>query len=70
MPKEQKQSSKLLELGSFDVCKNAIAPIIVMLGHLEINTEVLDTSMETVDSDDCREVSRDDGDTNSVLAMM
>ena len=44
--------------------------MIVMLGHSEINTEVLDAGMETADSDDCREISRNDRDTNSVLATM
>ncbi len=38
-----------------------------MLGHSEIDMEVSDAGMETIESDDCREVSRDDRDTNSVL---
>jgi len=32
--------------------------------------EVSDASMETVESDDCREVSKKDRDANSVLATM
>jgi len=32
--------------------------------------EVLDADMETIESDDCREVSRKNGDANSVLAMI
>ena len=65
--KEWRQSSKLLEPRSFNVCKNATAPIIAMLGHSEIDMEVSDAGMETIESDDCREISRDDRDTNSVL---
>jgi len=51
------------------VCKKAATPIIAMLGHLELDTEVLDAGMETTKSDDCRGVSRKDGDTNGVLAV-
>ena len=39
-----------------------------MLGHSEIDMEVSDAGMETIESDDCREVSRDDRDTNGILA--
>jgi len=42
--------------------------MIAMLGHLELDTEVLDTGMETVESDDCRGVSKKDRDANGVLA--
>ena len=55
---------------SFNVHKNAVAPIIVMLGHSELNTEILDAGMETTESDDCRGVSKKDRDANSVLAIM
>ena len=48
--------------------KNAIPPMIVMLDCLELDTEVSDADMETAESDDCREVSKKDGDANSVLA--
>ena len=48
--------------------KNAAAPMITMLGHPELDTEVSDVGMETVESDDCRGMSRKDGDINSVLA--
>ena len=47
--------------------KNAAAPMIVMLG---LNTEVLDTGIETVKSDDCRGLSKRDRDANGVLATM
>ena len=70
MSKEQRQSLKLLESKSFDACKNAIAPIIAMLDHSEIDIEVSDVGMETVKSNDCRKILRDDGDANDVLAAM
>jgi len=70
MSKEQRQSSKLLEPGSFDVCKNAVVLMIMMLGCSEVDMEILDAGMETTDSNDCREMLRDDGDANSVLAIM
>ena len=56
MSKEQRQSLKLWEPGSFDVHKNAAAPMITMLGRPELDTEVLDAGMETAESDDCRVV--------------
>ena len=61
---------KLWESGSFDAHMNVVVPMIVMLGLSELDTEVLDTGMETVESDDCREVSKKDRDANSMLAMM
>jgi len=60
----------LLEPRSFDTHKNVAAPMIVMLGCSEIDMEVSNASIETADSDDCREMSRDDGDTNGMLAAM
>jgi len=59
---------KLLEPRSFDACKNAVASMIVMLGHSELDTEVSDAGMETAESNDCRGMSRKDGDVNDVLA--
>ena len=41
-----------------------------MLGHPELDIEVSDAGMETMESDDCREMSRKDGDANGVLAAM
>ena len=38
-----------------------------MLGCLKLDTEVLDAGMETVESNDYREMSRNDRDANSVL---
>ena len=60
----------MLEFRSFDAHKNAIAPIIAMLGHLELNTKVSDIGIETIESDNYRGISRKDGDANGVLAMM
>jgi len=60
----------LWEPGSFDACKNAAAPIIVMLGHLELDMEVSDAGMKTMESNDCRGVSKKNGDANGVLAVM
>ena len=70
MSKEQRQSSKLLKPKSFHVCKNAAVPIIVILGCLKLDIEILDVGMETAESDDCRGMSRNDRDINGVLAMM
>ena len=69
MSKEQRQSSKLWEPGSFDVCKNAAALMIMMLGYLELDMEVLNAGIETMESNDCRGVSRKDGDINGMLAI-
>ncbi len=55
---------------SFDVCKNAAAPMIAMLSHLELDTEVLDVGMKTTESNDYREVFKKNGDTNGVLAAI
>ena len=68
MSKEQRQSSKLWEPRSFDAHKNAAAPMIAMLGHSELDTEVSDAGMETAESDDCRELFKKNRDANSVLA--
>ena len=70
MSKEQRQSLKLWEPRSFDACKNAAAPIIVMLGCLELDMEVSDAGIETVASNDCRGLSKNNRDANSVLATM
>jgi len=59
----------LWEPGSFDAHKNAAVPMIAMLGHPELDTEVSDAGIETAESDDCRKMSKKDRDTNGVLAM-
>ena len=68
MSGEQRQSLKLLESRSFDVCKNTVALIIAMLGYWKLDTEVSDAGMKTMESNNCRGLSRNDGDTNGVLA--
>ena len=70
MSEERRQSLKLWEPGSFDARRNAAAPMIAMLGCLELDTEVSDASMETAESDDCRGLSKKDRDANSVLAAI
>jgi len=57
----------LLELEIFDACKNAVTPIIVILGCSEIDTEVSDAGMETIEFNDCREMSKDNKDANGML---
>ena len=44
--------------------------MIVMLGHSELDTEVSDTGMETMESNDCRGMSEKNGDANGMLAVM
>ena len=57
-----------MESGIFDVRKNATAPMIVMLGCSELDTEISDVGIETAESSDCRGVSKKDRDANGVLA--
>jgi len=59
----------LWESRSFDVYKNAVAPIIVMLGHSELDMEVSDAGIETTESNYCRGVSRKDRDANGMLVV-
>ena len=59
----------MLELRSIDTCMNATALIIVMLSCSKIDAKVPDVNTETMGSYNCREVSGDDGDANSVLAV-
>jgi len=49
---------------------NATILMIIILDHSKVNTEVLNTDIETVEFDDCREVSEDDRDINSILVTM
>ena len=59
----------MLKPRSFYVYKNATALMIAMLGRLELDMEILDTGMETMESDDCREMSRKNGDANGILVI-
>ena len=40
-----------------------------MLGCLEIDIQVLDIGMETAKFNNCRKISKDNGDANGILAM-
>jgi len=44
--------------------------MIAMLDHSELDMEVSDAGMETMDSNDCRVMSRKDRDANGMLAVM
>jgi len=44
--------------------------MIAMLGHPELDMEVSNADMKTVESDDCREMSGKDRDANGVLTAM
>ena len=52
------------------MCINATALITVMLDCSEVNTEISDAGMKTVESNNCREILEDNGNTNSTLATM
>ena len=41
-----------------------------MLDCLELDMDVLDAGMETAESDDCRGISKKDGDANGVLVTI
>jgi len=41
-----------------------------MLGHLELDMKVSDAGMESMESNDCKEMSRKNGDANGVLATI
>jgi len=42
----------------------------MILGHLELDIEVLDAGMETTESNDCRGMSKKDRDANGILAAI
>ena len=44
--------------------------MIAILGYLELDIEISDTGMETIESNDCKGMSRNDRNTNSMLATM
>ena len=50
--------------------KNVAAPIIAMLGRSEVDIEVSSTGMESVESNDYREMLGDNEDANRVLAVI
>ena len=69
MSKEQKSSWNLLKPRSFGVHKNVAVLIITMLGHSEVDMKISSTGMETMESDDCKEMLEDNKDANRVLAI-
>ena len=50
--------------------KNTTALRITMLGCLEIDKKILDTNIKSMESNDCRKISRNNSNTNGMLAMM
>jgi len=60
----------LLEPRSFNAYKNAVVPIIAMLGCSEVNMKISSADMENVESNDYREMSGDNSDVNRILATM
>jgi len=44
--------------------------MIAMLSHSELDIEVSDVGMETMESNNCKGMSRSDRDTNGILAIM
>ena len=58
----------MLEPRSFDIYRNTTVLMIVILGYLEVDTEISDVDMKTVGFSDCR--LEDNGNANSVLATM
>jgi len=50
--------------------KSTVAPMIAILGYPELDMEVSNAGRETMESDDCRGMSRNDRDTNGVFAAM
>ena len=50
------------------MCKNITALMITMLSYLELDMEISDVGMETVESNNCKGVSRRNRDANGVLA--
>ena len=44
--------------------------MIAMLGHSEVDSEVLDTGIEIMEFNNCKEMSEDYRDANSVLAVI
>jgi len=52
----------LLEFGSFNTYKDTTALMIVILDHLEVDIEIMG-------SDNCRELSENNRNTNGILAV-
>ena len=52
------------------MCKNATALMIVISDHPELDMEISDADMKTTESNNCRGISRNDGDANGMLATI
>jgi len=61
---------KLARAQSFNAYMNVAAPMITMLDCSEVDIEISDAGIETIESDDCKEVSENDRDVNGMLATM
>lgn len=55
---------------SFNIYKNVVAPIIAILDHLEANIKISYTGVETIESNNCKEILEDKGDAISTLVTM
>jgi len=64
MSEKWRQHWNLLEFGSFDIYKNTIVLMIAILSCLELDTDVLDDSVKTTESNECRKISESDRVTN------
>ena len=60
----------MLKPRSFDIHKNVVVPMIVILDYLEVDTEVSDIDIKTVESNDYREMLEDNRGTNDILAAI
>ena len=60
----------MLDSGNFDICRNAAVLIIIMLGHSKIDIEVSDIGIETIEINNCRELLKDNKNTNGILATI
>jgi len=70
MSKKQKQSWNLLKPRSFDMYKNIAVSMIIILGHLEVDTKILNIDMKIIRSNNYKELLDDDENVNSVLVTM
>ena len=52
------------------MCMNAITSIIVMLGCSKVDIKILNVNIETIEINNCRKVSDDNKNTNSMLATI
>ena len=41
-----------------------------MLGRSEVDIKVLDVNIKTIEFDDCREISENNGNINDILVMI